>query len=165
MKRSQQAALTAAERRAKYKKAHGLSAIFLSQPTRERLKSMRLRAGLTAEAVIDKALALLAADWDRADHPKLGHRKPRRSAPGPIDPATQPRKNAKQTIAPSRKAQPRPAANQRRSSSLRDGSAAEANSGSSDAKASRTKFSRSKHAQQRGPDMADLFEGLLRKSD
>ena len=58
-------ALSAAERRAKYKHAHRLSAVFLTEAFRTRLKAMRLRSALSNEAILDRALTLFAEAWDR----------------------------------------------------------------------------------------------------
>lgn len=64
MKKAWKTPLTGAERRKRYTTAHKLSAVFLSEALRRRLKTMREQRGLTNEGVIAAALDRLAAGSD-----------------------------------------------------------------------------------------------------
>lgn len=62
-------AMTASERQAKYRKAHKLSGIYLSEGTRAAINVVQKITGMTKDAVITRAVLALAAELDRKDGP------------------------------------------------------------------------------------------------
>ncbi|WP_137128096.1 hypothetical protein [Roseomonas sp. HF4] len=68
----QRTAATASERQAKYRRSRGLSAVFLSEATREAINALQVRTGLKKELLVARAMQSLMAELDREERRRAG---------------------------------------------------------------------------------------------
>jgi len=151
-------ALTAAERRAKYKHAHRLSAVFLTEGFRARLKAMRLRSALSNEAILDRALALFAEVWDRGSGDSAVDPRHKSAAPRAVSGTGQAGKASIPGIAIEEPPPTRRAGSGQPETSLGDGTSnGNTGDGQPVAPEPRPKSARPKRQRRHGPVMDDLF--------
>lgn len=68
----QRSAATDSERQAKYRRSHGLSAVFLSEATRAAINALQVRTGLKKELLVARAMQSLIAELDREEQRRAG---------------------------------------------------------------------------------------------